>query len=140
MVIWDCSKEDLEPVFLADVDKLLADSLFEWHVVYGFRSLAMQNVLYKKHLAGGPLAAPPGKSAHNFGLAIDVQLWITDPKTGKKRMEWNVKHPGWVWLFKAIKPTPHLSSGIAFGDYDHIQRYRWQQFKNWADLTQQRNA
>lgn len=135
MIVWDCSKEHLEPTFLHDAEKLLADSPFEWHVVYGFRSLAQQAALYKRHLQGGPLAAPPGKSAHNWGLALDVQLWVTN-EAGHKYMEWNVKHPGWQWLFNAIRPTPHLHSGVSFGDYDHIERFNWKLFKNWAGTPQ----
>lgn len=39
-----------------------------------YRSLEEQQVLYQKYLAGGPLAAPPGESAHNYGLAVDIHV------------------------------------------------------------------
>ena len=39
----------------------------------GYRSYAQQAELYRRYLAGvGPLAAPPGTSAHETGRALDV--------------------------------------------------------------------
>jgi LysM repeat protein len=39
----------------------------------GYRSYAQQAELYRRYLAGvGPLAAPPGTSAHESGRALDV--------------------------------------------------------------------
>jgi LysM repeat protein len=39
----------------------------------GYRSYAQQAELYRQYLAGqGPLAAPPGTSAHETGRALDV--------------------------------------------------------------------
>lgn len=130
-VIWKVKRELLEPEFANDVDRLLLDSPFLWRIVYGYRTLAEQDALYQKYLAGGPKAAPPGKSAHNFGLAVDVQLIMPDGS-----MNWNIKYPGWMWLFKAIKPTPRLHSGVSFQDYDHIERYQWKLHKNWNLPTQ----
>lgn len=45
-----------------------------WHgsVTSGFRSRAEQAVLYARYLAGGNIAAKPGSSNHERGLAIDV--------------------------------------------------------------------
>lgn len=37
----------------------------------GYRSLGQQAKLHDAYLAGGPLAAPPGVSAHNYGMAVD---------------------------------------------------------------------
>jgi hypothetical protein len=39
-----------------------------------FRSRAEQEALYAKYLAGGPLAARPGTSLHELGLAVDVGI------------------------------------------------------------------
>jgi len=135
MVVLDCTSDAialLQPRFEDDVHSLLLSSSYEWHIVYGYRSIALQTELYKKYQEGGPLAAPPGHSAHNFGLAVDVQLWVPgEPTQTSKRMEWNVKHPGWQWLFDAVKKHPRLHSGLAFGDFDHIERYNWREFKDW---------
>src|SRR5262249_4711852 len=47
----------------------------EVRVSHGTRSFDEQAELYRKYLAGeGKLAAPPGKSAHNYGMAIDVAV------------------------------------------------------------------
>jgi hypothetical protein len=45
-----------------------------WHgsVTSGFRSYAEQAALYQRYLHGGPLAAKPGTSSHEFGQAVDV--------------------------------------------------------------------
>jgi hypothetical protein len=125
VIVWKCSKDGLQPQFLADVEALLGGSEYEWHVMYGYRSLAEQDVLYQKHLKGGPLAAAPGHSAHNFGLAVDVQL-ITDEDA-----DWNEHDAGWVWLFDAVANAPRLHSGKAFGDDDHIERVDWRDYENW---------
>jgi peptidoglycan L-alanyl-D-glutamate endopeptidase CwlK len=54
-------------------------------VTSGMRSYAEQAELYAKYQAGGPLAAPPGKSNHNFGLAFDVTIFkgSDDPEKAK---------------------------------------------------------
>lgn len=47
-----------------------------YNVGSGFRDPREQAVLYAKYLAGnGPVAAPPGSSMHNFGLASDGNHW-----------------------------------------------------------------
>jgi hypothetical protein len=136
MIIWDVSAADvsrLEPSFRADVQSLLSTCVYDWRVVYAYRSIELQAKLYEKFRAGGPLAAAPGESAHNYGLAVDVQLWVQDDPTNSltRHMEWNVKAPGWQWLFGAVKKAPRLHSGISFGDFDHIERYQWRRHKDW---------
>lgn len=41
-----------------------------------YRSLQDQATLYQKFLRGGPRAAPPGESAHNYGLAVDIHVLV----------------------------------------------------------------
>lgn len=122
---WECSQDGLEPQFKQDVIELLTPSEYDWRIIYGYRTIELQTQLYEAHLKGGPLAAPPGKSAHNFGLAVDVQLIVDGNAV------WDLSNPGWVWLFAAILPTPRLHSGRSFGDSDHIEVYHWQEHKNW---------
>lgn len=119
----------LEPVFRADVEDLLAPSPYLWVVTRGHASLAEQLVLYERHLRGGPLAAPPGQSAHNFGLAIDV--FFDDPERPGVQPNWNTRAAGWLWLKAATLPHPRLQNGWSFGDWPHIQRYRWRRHTNW---------
>lgn len=123
---WDCSQDGLEPQFKQDVIDLLTPSEYHWVIEYGYRTIEQQTKLYEIHLKGGPLAAPPGKSPHNFGLAVDVQLIVADEPV------WNTDHPGWQWLFSAIIPTPRLHSGRSFGDSDHIERVHWHLYKDWV--------
>jgi hypothetical protein len=118
----------LQPVFRIDVEKLLHASPYHWTVTYGFRSREEQAELYAKFKAGGPRAAPPGKSAHNFGLAIDVALDGDDTLAGLQP-DWNTSHEGWRWLFDAIAEHPRLHSGRSFNDACHIERLGWGRFK-----------
>jgi hypothetical protein len=120
----------LEPQFKADVEKLLSESPYHWYVTFGYRSNELQKVLYDKYLAGGPKAAPPGSSAHNYGLAVDVVLDIDAEKPGLQP-SWNTKLAGWLWLFAKVKLHPRLKSGVSFGDGGHIERYKWQKHKDW---------
>ena len=124
-------RERLEPTFLADVTALLEDSPHWWVVTSGFRSLEEQRILHEKYLAGGPRAAPPGKSAHNFGLAVDVVL-DGDPGTPGLQPDW---HPtpgdGWFWVRDAIAPHPRLRHGSHFNDWPHIERFRWTEHRRW---------
>lgn len=128
-LIWSCSQDGLEPQFKQDIIDLLTPSAYHWSIVYGYRTIAQQTVLYEAHLKGGPLAAPPGHSAHNFGLAVDVQYLVDGAP------DWNIYHPGWTWLFDAVKAAPRLHSGRSFGDSDHIERYNWHQFEHWNDAV-----
>jgi len=44
-------------------------------VLSGTRTFAQQADLFEKHQHGGPLAASPGHSNHNFGIAWDVGVF-----------------------------------------------------------------
>lgn len=123
-VVWQDSPVGLESRFYADVETLLDSSAYTWYVTFACRSFAEQAALYQKHLEGGPLAAPPGQSAHNYGLAIDVCLDRDVRKPGLQ-MDWNTAHDGWKWLFDAVKKHPRLKSGVSFGDAPHIQSLLW---------------
>ena len=126
MIVWrTVDPNKLHPGFRADIEKFLGDSPFTWYVTYGYRSLAEQLTLYNAYLAGGPKAAPPGKSAHNYGKAVDIVLDIDPDKPGLQPT-WNVALAGWVWLFAACKLHPRLKSGVSFNDADHIEQYKWQ--------------
>lgn len=123
-VVWQDSPIGLESQFYGDIEKLLDESPHTWYVTFAVRSLKEQAILYEKHLKGGPLAAPPGQSAHNFGLAVDVCLDRDVNKRGLQ-MDWNTAHDGWKWLFDAVKKHPRLKSGVSFGDAPHIESLKW---------------
>lgn len=124
MIIWRVDASPLNPVFREDVADLLGRSPFTWVVTYGYRSLAEQASLYEKYQAGGPRAAPPGESAHNYGLAVDVVLDL-EPDVPGLQPSWDTSKPGWVWLFNAVAAHPRLKSGASFGDGGHIERVHW---------------
>lgn len=66
------SATGLNPVLLARFNAWNAASGNRFSIVSGWRSSAQQAVLYQRYLAGtGNLAAPPGRSNHERGLAID---------------------------------------------------------------------
>lgn len=67
----------LHPVFREWVDGVIAELKkqgFKPTIVSGYRSTAQQTKLYNDYLAGKQKlpTARPGRSAHEFGLAIDV--------------------------------------------------------------------
>lgn len=78
----------------------------------GFRSFERSQALYVTYKRGGPRAAPPGLSAHNYGMAIDVMAfdknkqgtWL--PEAYEPLRELCVKHKlAWGGLFKDM---PHI--------------------------------
>lgn len=129
MITWRVDRGKINEDFGNEVDFLLSKSPFAWFVIQGWRSMAEQARLYEEHLRGGPEAAPPGKSAHEFGLAVDVALDL-DPVAHGLQPDWNIKHPGWAWLFDTLRRNAFLESGAFFPyfDGDHIQRRNWKLF------------
>jgi D-alanyl-D-alanine carboxypeptidase-like protein len=129
----------LLPSFKEDVELLLSDSPFEWHVTEGFRSMERSNALYAAYDAfktgrgpPAPRAAPGGRSAHNFGLAVDVALSAHLGTPGSS-FDWTPNPgDGWYWLRDAVKAHPRLTSGYSYDDWPHIERFKWENFKYWA--------
>ena len=111
----------LYPPFLEKVLALLANcrALGQDFVAYsGFRSYAEQDTLHKAYISGkGGIAAPPGLSAHNYGLAVDVAR------------DANLVQPGLqpVWgmadyeLLRTEAPKVGLVWGGTFKDPVHVQ-------------------
>lgn len=137
-VRWRVKKELLHPEFVADVDALLAADAGDWVVTYGFRTREEQAALYKifcdwcdknpdKPPSAGPRAAPPGQSAHESGLAVDVAL-VQGTKT-----QWDTKDPAWVRMIATVKKHPRLHSLAEIGDFDHIEKVKWRNFSGWSE-------
>lgn len=118
-VRYDINRAELEPQFDSDIYDVLAGSLFSWVVTYGRRSTAEQTKLHDAYLKGGPLAAPPGHSAHEFGLAVDVAVLTPNGPS------WSYSEPQWKWLWETCAKHPRLHSGHDFNDDDHIQAFAW---------------
>lgn len=119
-VRWKVDRGLLREPFATDVDGLLAARPESWVVHYGFRTREEQAALYATFLKGGPRAAPPGKSAHEYGLAVDVVVL-----DGEKHTDWNAEHPAWRGLLADILAHPRLHSLCNIGDCDHIEAVRW---------------
>jgi D-alanyl-D-alanine carboxypeptidase len=124
-------RADVDPVLAEAVEAVLGPSPYSWFIISAVRSLAVQAQLYKAHLAGGPVAAPPGKSAHHYGAAVDVCLDLDGTRPGLQP-GWDVRHPGWQWL-RAALPATHevLVSGWTFRrgrcDPPHIELRNWRE-------------
>lgn len=122
MIDWTTNKIEigkLDATFYNNVSAALTPGPYLWRIVFGFRSNLAQQILYEKYLKGGALAAPPGQSAHNYGLAVDVVLVINGVE------QWNYLHPGWSWLWLVVLKSSGLHSGKVFNDPDHIQAVNW---------------
>lgn len=83
---------------------------------YGYRSLEEQRDLYVKYQAGGPRAAPPGKSAHNYGAAVDLARVVNG------KVDWA---PGDYALLADLAPRYRLATGAAYQDYGHVELEDW---------------
>lgn len=131
MIIWRAKSDFLNPGFLTDVTAFLESSPYTWYVLEAFRTFERSDQLYADYKAGlGPKAAPAGKSAHNYGLAIDVVPDIHG-RTGLQP-SWDIRRKEWQWLKLHSIPHPRLTVGWRFGDWPHIRRYRWKRHKYWA--------
>lgn len=119
---WTVGTTFTDPAFLAEVTALLQGSAYSWAVTYAYRTYAEQAALYAAYEKGGCEAAPPGESAHEHGLAVDVAA-----VTPSGALSWDYTLPCWAWLWAAVAGAPGLHSGKTFPvpDEDHIEAYRW---------------
>jgi len=127
VITWRVDSALLRPSFRADVEGFLAGSAYSWYVLSGFRGLDEQAKLYAAFLKGGPRAAPPGKSAHNYGCAVDIVL-DADPLTPGLQPSWDTKLAAWTWLKVASIPHPRLRGGWRFGDWPHLEAVDWKDY------------
>lgn len=96
-------------------------------VHFGARSVATQEELHKKFLAGGPKAVTPDRSYHCYGRAFD---WvnITDPDGGDKGLAFDDDKA----YAKGTKIAEQFDiRGIGDNDNDHLQDSH---FPTFADL------
>ncbi len=81
-----------------------------------YRSYDRSAALKRAYLAGGPRAAGPGASGHNFGLAGDGALIIQE--SPKRVLRWDQKDFD-VLVEEAVKLG--LKSGRSYGDSPHVE-------------------
>src|SRR5690349_8370639 len=129
----------LLPSFVDDLHEIFDDDPDTWYVMEGFRSKERSDELYaeymecKKRNAPGEKcvkAAPGGKSPHNFGLAIDFVVDGMPDKPGLQP-DWIERHPSWIRIRAKVDAHPRLHGGWWFGDGDHIEKTKWQEYKDW---------
>jgi len=105
----------LEPGTAAKVSALFEDALSKGILLLiysGSRDFAEQWELRKKFLAGGPLAAKPGESWHNYKRAVDAV-----PITPTGVAAWDSPQ---YFLIKDLAVKHGLKSGYSFGDKPHL--------------------
>lgn len=110
--------DKLEPDFLGNMLEVVARCQARgWLYVatLGYRTLAEQAALYARFKQGGPRAAPPGSSAHQYGLAVDFARYRVDGAKGK--FTWDA-HDFDVLGEEA--EAQGLDWGGRYGDADHI--------------------
>ena len=102
-------------------------------VTHGLRTRKEQQTLYNKgRTTKGPIVtnAMPGRSYHNYGLALDFCLlrddgkaifWLKADQNADKKADWSqivdvFKASGWEWGgdFKSIKDYPHLQKTLGY--------------------------
>lgn len=126
----DLLKIDLDLLYPPFMERLvncigdLRDRGYPYRVYSGYRSYAEQTKLYQAFLAGGARAAAPGRSAHNFGLAVDCALF-----KAPKVLSWA---PADYEPLIANLPNFELRSGASYNDRPHIN------FPNYEGSTELR--
>jgi hypothetical protein len=130
---WAGHRVGLEPEFADDCDTCIGALPWNFTCYYGVRSAELQAKLHDAYLEDplhAPRAAPPDKSAHVKGLAIDLELIVGG------RTVWDYSHQGWKDLHAAVDAHPRLHGGWKFksgpSDDDHVEKVAWQTYANWA--------
>lgn len=123
------------PALWGAVGYLAFKSKYDWKVVSGVRSLEEQANDYAigrtTELDRETVTdAAPGSSAHNFGLAVDVQPTLDKGASVVQDTE----HPAWAEKDKILGGFPGITPAITTSsgrDFPHLQVMDWQSKKEW---------
>lgn len=111
----------LYPPFLAKLRTVLKTTLDNGSYYYptsGWRSFTEQEKRYRAYKSGtGTRAAPPGLSAHNYGIAVDIAP-DGDPNTPGLQADYSAK--AYKLLGEAVI-SGGLIWGDSFNDRPHVQ-------------------
>jgi len=112
----------LNPAFLSRVTSWANAVGDTFHITSGYRDVARQAALYSKYLRGeGNLAARPGSSMHNYGLAIDGPHW-----GGRNPAAFGLVYrvPGEPWHVEPVEARAWrgLAPAAGWGDYPGVAR------------------
>jgi peptidoglycan LD-endopeptidase CwlK len=90
----------------------------EYWATYGLRTYEEQAELYRAWKAGkGGRAGPPGLSAHQYGLAVDL---VADADEGKAGLQPDWRRPEYDVLGEEVQRVG-LVWGSSFNDCPHVQ-------------------
>lgn len=115
----DTLEPEIRPMVAELLLKAYAATGYEWVVTSGRRTMEQQRSLYAHgRTATGPIVtkAPPGSSAHNYGLAADLapmkdgKIWWDAPRSVWDGMGAEAVKLGLMWggNFKSILDLPHV--------------------------------
>jgi len=128
----------VHPVLWMAMGYLGVRSTYDWKVTSGVRDSALQASLYAQGRDGDPRPvvtdAPPGTSAHEYGLAIDVYPTVD----GGASIVTDYNHPAFAERDMLLKNNAffaanldtnvRISSGV---DVPHVQLMNWHNMKTW---------
>ena len=105
---------------------------------YGFRDRVLQAELYRKHKEeNGPLAARPGWSFHNYGLAVDAIPYLDvdhDRRLDPAELTWNTTKIPWQRMAEAADRFG-LEHGRDYSDWLHLEFHPGVSIKHLANRT-----
>jgi LAS superfamily LD-carboxypeptidase LdcB len=113
--------QHLDPIFWRDAQAALEACRAHgvtFAITFGYRSMEEQRDLWVKYQAGGPRAAPPGRSAHNYGLAVDCLCPHREHDRGGPCYD----------LLAEVAPRYSLKTLASVADYGHLERDGWELF------------
>lgn len=127
-------KSGLYAPFLEAIELFFHTLPYDFYVTEAFRTLDQSRVGYAAYMAGqGPRYAPPYKSAHNYGLAIDVVLDSSD--NPGLQPSWNSKLAGWLALKAGIIGSNHLNHLWRIGDWPHVESNNWKELIHFGEAS-----
>lgn len=106
----------------------------DYYATSGLRWFEEQEKLHKAHIAGGPKAAPPGLSAHQYGIAVDCAPDADESTPGLQGPDYSAT--AYQVLIEEAEAVG-LVSGSRFNDNPHVQ---WPSYVSGRELRELRDV